>query len=70
MNDTAYILYAVCAAILFGSAAFAARRRAQAVDAKGPGVIVSLLIWFALIAAIAAIYFGFQVWGGLFGALS
>jgi hypothetical protein len=70
MNDAAYILYAVCAAILFGGAAFAARRRAQAVSAKGPGVIISLLIWFAIIAAVATIYFAFQVWGGLLGVLN
>lgn len=72
MNDgyLAPLAYALMALVLVGSGALAASRRAKAVGARGPGALVSLLIWMALIALVAVVYFGVQVWGGLFAAIS
>ena len=68
--EIANIAYLLCALVLAGMAAAGASRRAKAVGAKGPGVVTSLLIWFALIALIAALYFGAQVWGALFSTVT
>lgn len=64
------LVYALIALVLFGGGAFAASRRAKETGARGPGPIISLLIWLALIALVAVLWFGVQVWGGLFGLIS
>ena len=73
MNEAgtlAPLVYALVALVIFGGAAFAASRRAKATGARGPGAIVSLLIWLALIAVVAVLWFGVQFWGGLVSAIS
>lgn len=64
------LVYALVALVIFGGAAASASQRAKATGARGPGPIVSVLIWLALIAVVAVLYFAAQVWGGLFGAIS
>lgn len=66
--DIANIAYLLCALVLAGMAAAGASRRAEDVGAKGPGVVTSLLIWLALTALIAALYFAAQIWGGVFSS--
>jgi hypothetical protein len=56
--------------LLFGMAAAGASRRAKAVGAKGPGAMTSLLVWLAIIALVAAMYFGAQIWRAVFGVVS
>jgi hypothetical protein len=68
--DTANIAYLLAAMLLFGMAAAGASRRAKAVEAKGPGAIASLLIWLAIIALVAAMYFGAQIWRAIFAMVS
>lgn len=63
------LIYALMALVIFGGAAFSASQRAKATGARGPGPIVSVLIWLALIAIVAVLYFGAQVWGGLLGLM-
>jgi hypothetical protein len=58
---TMQIIYLLLVAFLFGSAAVAAARNRRA-GAKGPGWLVSLLIWAGLIALIAVLYQGVQFW--------
>jgi LPXTG-motif cell wall-anchored protein len=65
-GDTANIAYLLAAMLLFGMAAAGASRRAKAVGAKGPGAMTSLLIWLAIIALVAALYFGAEIWRGAF----
>lgn len=64
--DIANVVYLVAALLIFGLAAAGASRGAKDVGAKGPGIVGSLLIWLVLTAFIAAVYFGVQLWGGLF----
>jgi hypothetical protein len=68
--DIANIVYLLGALLIFGMAAAGASRRAKSVGAKGPGVVSSLLIWLALIGLVAALYFGAQLWRGVFATLS
>lgn len=65
-GDIANIVYLLGALLIFGLAAAGAARRAKEVGAKGPGAMSSLLIWLGLIALLAALYFGVEVWRGLF----
>lgn len=66
---TAEIVYLILVAFLFGSVAvYAARNRRP--GAKGPGWLVSLLIWAGVIALITVLYQGAQFWAGLGGFLS
>ena len=55
---------------LAGMAAAGASRRAKAVGAKGPGAVTSLLIWLAILALVAALYFGAQTWRAIFAMVS
>jgi hypothetical protein len=59
------LIYMLCAALLFAGAAFAARRRAKEVGARGPGMLVSLLIWGGIIFVIVVIIQGAAFWTAL-----
>jgi hypothetical protein len=64
------LAYALMVLILVGGGAFAVSRRAKAAGARGPGALVSLLIWLTLIALIAVLYFGAQFWSALLSMVS
>jgi len=68
--DTANLMYLLAALLVVGGAAYGAHRNATAVGAKGPGPLVSVFIWLALIALVAAIWFGAQFWSALFSTVS
>jgi hypothetical protein len=69
-GDIANIVYLLGALLIFGMAAAGASQRAKQTGGKGPGAIVSLLIWLALTGLIAALYFGVQVWSALFASIT
>lgn len=69
-GNTISLVYLLVALLVFGSAAFAARQRAKEVEARGPGVLLSLLIWASAIAAVVLIYRSAQIWAAILSLFS
>lgn len=63
--DIPQLAYLLTGLVVVGAAVAWASRRAKAVGAKGPGVLVSLLIWGGLIAAVMLLYQGASIWTGM-----
>ena len=68
--DIANISYLVLALLIFGSAALWARGRAKQVGARGPGVLVSLLIWAGVIALLVVLVRAGEIWNAVLSLFS
>ncbi|MEQ1808758.1 MAG: hypothetical protein ABL889_02440 [Terricaulis sp.] len=63
--DIQTILWALMALLIVGGAVLAARQRASETKSRGPGVVLSLLIWGGLIAFVVLLVQGAEFWARL-----
>jgi hypothetical protein len=63
--DLQTIIWALMALLIAGGAGVWARQRATEKGARGPGVLLSLVIWGGLIALVVLLIQGAQFWTGL-----
>lgn len=63
--DLQTMIWALMALLIVGGAALTVRQRASETQSRGPGVVLSLLIWGGLIAFVVLLVQGAEFWAGL-----
>jgi len=63
--DLQTIIWGVMALLIAGSAVFWARRRAVETNARGPGVLRSLVLWAGIIAILVIVVQAADFWARL-----